>query len=171
MLVPAFIAAERYGVARLRAAALRQLCRTVSAENAAQLALLSAEHRSAELWAACVRTAASSLPEVVATDDFQALWAGQRSIAQRLTTDAAAAMSREGRRGRRGEEDVAEPPTPAAAKAPKGAAEALMGARAVMDAAGISVSRLFGSQAAPEGAAAVWARARRETGNVARAVR
>jgi len=176
LLADAFVAADRYGVARLRTAALRALCRQAAAqpEELARLALLAQAHGCGELWAACVRGAAGNLPAVVSSPDFERLWVGpaqHRAVAKKLTEDAAqemaggapAAGGAAQRRARGSGEGVRAAPGPPPAPSPAESRPQLDSAAAWLLR---PVSDIF--QAGPSGAKKKKAEA---GGNAARAIR
>jgi len=180
LLEDAFIAAERYGMPRMRAACVKQLVRGVTPPTAARLAGLAHEFGSTELWDAAVRTAARNLPEVVQGPEFEMLWAKHGRVAQQLTADAAKELqggaAGKNQQGRGGNGSVAYVPPAPDADAPQrkpsapgdvflsARTVALDGARAHMDAATQALSGMFGGGSAKPAATA-------SNGNRARALR
>ena len=100
LLEDAYVASERYGMARMRAACIKQLIRGVTPATAARLAGLAQQFSTPELWDAAVRCAAKNLPEVVQGVEFANLWTSHGRVAQQLTADAAKEMQSSGRGGR-----------------------------------------------------------------------
>jgi hypothetical protein len=95
--VPLFTAASRYGLAALRAACLRMLCRATGLDTVATHVLLAHEQVCPELMQACVAFAAASQPRfaaVVATPGWLHLTEASPRVAQGFLSAAMAELMR-----------------------------------------------------------------------------
>jgi len=140
LLEACFEASASYGVGAMKAECMKGLVRSVSLATVARYAALAHTHSCQELWDACVRFAAGSLPEVVRTPGFQLLWATHGRVAQMLTADAAAELqvgaSGKGRFSVQSKGEHAATTVmasePAETRVPVGPADVLLGARTVI---------------------------------------